>query len=161
RPATAPPDLLSAQHQALGTQHWRRPWLLKCAADRGAPVRPRPSFRIKIMRTHSCVELNATLIGEPVTLAGWVHRRRDHGGVIFVDLRDASGLVQVVFDPDTAEAFARAERLRSEWVIAVSGRIRHRPEGTENPDLASGEIEVLAADITVLGAAETPPFVPE
>jgi aspartyl-tRNA synthetase len=113
------------------------------------------------MRTHSCVELNATLIGEQVTLAGWVHRRRDHGGVIFVDLRDASGLVQVVFDPDTAEAFARAERLRSEWVIAVSGRIRHRPEGTENPDLASGEIEVLAAEITVLGAAETPPFVPE
>src|SRR5690625_3366379 len=102
------------------------------------------------MRTHACAKLNATLIGETVTLAGWVHRRRDHGGVIFVDLRDATGLVQVVFDPDTAEAFRQAERLRSEWVIEVSGRIRHRPEGTENPTLASGEIEVLAAEIAVL-----------
>src|SRR5699024_7046485 len=113
------------------------------------------------MRTHSCAKLNATLIGEQVTLAGWVHRRRDHGGVIFVDLRAASGLAQIVFDPDTAEAFAQAERLRSEWVIEISGRIRHRPEGTENPSLASGEVEVLAAEITVLAAAETPPFVPE
>ncbi|MDN5865224.1 MAG: aspartate--tRNA ligase [Gammaproteobacteria bacterium] len=113
------------------------------------------------MRTHSCVLLNAKLIGEQVKLAGWVHRRRDHGGVIFVDLRDASGLVQVVFDPDAAAAFARAERLRSEWVIGVSGRVRHRPEGTENPDLASGEVEVLAAEITVLGEAATPPFTPE
>ncbi len=113
------------------------------------------------MRTHSCGELNASVIGEQATVAGWVHRRRDHGGVIFVDLRDASGLVQVVADPDTAEAFARAERLRSEWVIEVSGRVRRRPEGTENPALASGEIEVLATELTVLAAAATPPFTPE
>lgn len=113
------------------------------------------------MRTHSCGELDASLVGEQATLAGWVHRRRDHGGVIFVDLRDAGGLAQVVFDPDTAEAFAQAERLRSEWVIKVAGRIRRRPEGTENPVLASGEVELLAAEIIVLAPAATPPFTPE
>ncbi len=113
------------------------------------------------MRTHSCGELDASLIGEQVALAGWVHRRRDHGGVIFVDLRDATGLAQVVFDPDTAEAFAQAERLRGEWVVEVSGRVRHRPEGTENPALASGEVELLADGIKVLSAAATPPFTPE
>ncbi len=113
------------------------------------------------MRTHSCGELDASLIDQTVTLAGWVHRRRDHGGVIFVDLRDRSGLVQIVFDPDAAESFAQAERLRGEWVIEVAGRIRHRPEGTENATLATGEIEVLCARIEILAAAATPPFVPE
>ncbi|MGH8274587.1 MAG: aspartate--tRNA ligase [Gammaproteobacteria bacterium] len=113
------------------------------------------------MRTHSCGELDASLIGEQATLSGWVHRRRDHGGVIFVDLRDAGGLAQVVFDPDTAEAFAQAERLRSEWVIEVAGRVRRRPEGTENKGLASGEVELLATAITVLASAATPPFTPE
>ncbi|MGH8272288.1 MAG: aspartate--tRNA ligase, partial [Gammaproteobacteria bacterium] len=113
------------------------------------------------MRTHSCGELDASSIDQTVTLAGWVHRRRDHGGVIFVDLRDRSGLVQLVFDPDTAESFAQAERLRGEWVIEVSGRIRRRPEGTVNAALPTGEIEVLCANIEILAAAATPPFVPE
>lgn len=113
------------------------------------------------MRTHSSGEVNTQLIDEAVTVCGWVHRRRDHGGVIFVDLRDRSGLVQVVFDPDTEAAFAQAERLRSEWVIEVTGRVRRRPEGTVNPNLASGEVEVLAGRIEVLAAAETPPFTPE
>ena len=113
------------------------------------------------MRTHTCGEVDAALIGESLTLSGWVHRRRDHGGVIFVDLRDARGLVQVVIDPETADAFARAERLRSEWVIEVAGRLRRRPEGTENPGMASGEVELLATELTVLAAAATPPFTPE
>ncbi|MGH8127262.1 MAG: aspartate--tRNA ligase [Gammaproteobacteria bacterium] len=113
------------------------------------------------MRTHSSGEVNTQLIDETVTVCGWVHRRRDHGGVIFVDLRDRSGLVQVVFDPDTESAFAQAERLRSEWVIEVTGRVRRRPEGTVNPNLPSGEVEVLAGRIEVLAAAETPPFTPE
>jgi len=113
------------------------------------------------VRTHTCGEVDAALIGESLTLSGWVHRRRDHGGVIFVDLRDARGLVQVVIDPETADAFARAERLRSEWVIEVAGRLRRRPEGTENPGMASGEVELLATELTVLAAAATPPFTPE
>ncbi|MGA7964568.1 MAG: aspartate--tRNA ligase [Gammaproteobacteria bacterium] len=113
------------------------------------------------MRTHSCGEVNAELIDTAVTVCGWVHRRRDHGGVIFVDLRDRTGLLQVVFDPDTKSAFAQAERLRSEWVIEVRGQVRRRPEGTENSHLASGQVEVLAGEIEVLAAAKTPPFTPE
>ena len=113
------------------------------------------------MRTHSSGEVNTQLIDDTVTVCGWVHRRRDHGGVIFVDLRDRSGLLQVVFDPDAESAFAQAERLRSEWVIEVRGRVRRRPEGTENPHLASGQVEVLAGEVEVLAAAKTPPFTPE
>lgn len=113
------------------------------------------------MRTHSCGEVTTRLIEETVKVSGWVHRRRDHGGVIFVDLRDRSGLLQVVFDPDAEAAFAQAERLRSEWVIEVEGRVRHRPEGTENPNLASGEVELLAARLDVHAVAQTPPFTPE
>ena len=96
------------------------------------------------MRTHYCGAVNADLIGETVAVTGWIHRRRDHGGVIFVDLRDREGLLQVVFDPDDAAMFAEAERLRSEFVLAVEGRVRARPDGTVNPDLATGEVEVLA-----------------
>jgi aspartyl-tRNA synthetase len=110
------------------------------------------------MRSHYCGDLHAGLIDETVRLTGWVHRRRDHGGVIFVDLRDRGGLVQVVFDPDRPEMFALAEQLRSEFVIAVEGRVRRRPEGTENPNMATGEVEVLALGLTVLNRAETPPF---
>ncbi|WP_295879612.1 aspartate--tRNA ligase [uncultured Thiohalocapsa sp.] len=110
------------------------------------------------MRSHYCGDLHAGLIDETVRLTGWVHRRRDHGGVIFVDLRDRGGLVQVVFDPDRPEMFALAEQLRSEFVIAVEGRVRRRPEGTENPNMATGEVEVLALELTVLNRAETPPF---
>jgi aspartyl-tRNA synthetase len=110
------------------------------------------------MRTHYCGELDTGLIDQEVSLSGWVHRRRDHGGVIFVDLRDRSGLVQVVFDPDRADIFALAEQIRSEYVLAVSGRVRRRPAGTENPELATGEVEVLGLSLEVLNAAETPPF---
>jgi aspartyl-tRNA synthetase len=93
-----------------------------------------------------------------VTLCGWVHRRRDHGGVIFVDLRDHRGLVQVVFDPDKPATFATAERIRNEYVLQVQGRVRLRPEGTVNPDMATGQVEVLGLELNVLNAAETPPF---
>jgi len=110
------------------------------------------------MRTHYCGHVNADAVGTEVEVAGWVHRRRDHGGVIFIDLRDRHGLLQIVFDPDTPEIFATAERIRSEYVLAVKGKVRPRPEGTINPNLASGEVEVLATDLTVLNESETPPF---
>jgi aspartyl-tRNA synthetase len=110
------------------------------------------------MRTHYCGEVNASHVGQRVTVAGWVHRRRDHGGVIFVDLRDREGLLQVVADPANKAVFAEAERVRSEYVLMVSGTVRRRPEGTVNPRLASGEVELLAQDLRVLNASETPPF---
>ena len=110
------------------------------------------------MRTHYCGLVDETLIDQEVTLCGWVNRRRDHGGVIFVDLRDREGLVQVVFDPDRVDVFATAERIRNEYVLRVRGRVRHRPEGTVNPDLKSGQIEVLGLELEVLNASETPPF---
>ncbi len=110
------------------------------------------------MRTHYCGQVTEALDGQTVELCGWVHRRRDHGGVIFIDLRDREGLVQVVIDPDTPEAFERADRARNEYVLRVEGRVRPRPEGTVNPDLVTGQIEVLAKTIEVLNASETPPF---
>jgi aspartyl-tRNA synthetase len=110
------------------------------------------------MRTHYCGQVNESLLDKEIQLAGWVHRRRDHGGVIFVDLRDREGLVQVVFDPDRAAMFAEAEHLRSEFVVSVKGRVRHRPKGTENPNLASGKVEVLALSMEILNRSETPPF---
>jgi aspartyl-tRNA synthetase len=110
------------------------------------------------MRTHYCGDINASLNGEEVTVAGWVHRRRDHGGVIFIDLRDRSGILQVVCDPDTVELFALAERVRGEFVLSITGKVRPRPEGTVNPNMPSGEVEMLATDLTILNAAETPPF---
>src|SRR4249920_153709 len=110
------------------------------------------------MRTHYCGELSAALVERTVTLCGWAHRRRDHGGVIFVDLRDREGLAQVVFDPDRPEAFAIAERVRSEFVLRVTGRVRRRPPGTVNPDLASGEVEVLAHEVEILNPSAPLPF---
>ncbi|GMQ76864.1 MAG: aspartate--tRNA ligase [Gammaproteobacteria bacterium] len=110
------------------------------------------------MRSHYCGQVTDDLLGQDVVLCGWVHRRRDHGGVIFIDLRDREGLVQVVFDPDTEEAFATAEQVRSEFVLQVEGRVRPRPEGTVNPDMVTGRIEVLGHSLTVLNQAETPPF---
>jgi aspartyl-tRNA synthetase len=110
------------------------------------------------MRTHYCGEINASLNGDEVAVAGWVHRRRDHGGVIFIDLRDREGILQVVCDPDTPDLFADAERVRGEFVLAIKGKVRPRPEGTVNPNMTSGEIEVLATELTILNAAETPPF---
>ncbi|HQU15986.1 MAG: aspartate--tRNA ligase [Chromatiales bacterium 21-64-14] len=110
------------------------------------------------MRTHYCGQLDESLLDGEVVLCGWVHRRRDHGGVIFVDLRDREGLVQVVFDPDRKDSFAIAERVRSEYVLRVHGRVRHRPAGTENPALATGQVEVLGQELEILNVAETPPF---
>lgn len=110
------------------------------------------------MRSHYCGATNSALIGETVNLCGWVHRRRDHGGVIFVDLRDRDGLCQVVFDPDRADMFELAESLRNEFVVRVTGIVRARPEGTVNPDLPSGEVEVLAHELEILSQAKTPAF---
>jgi len=110
------------------------------------------------MRTHYCGHVNETLIGSTVTVAGWVHRRRDHGGVIFVDLRDREGLVQIVCDPDAAEVFAEAEKLRNEFVVSITGLVRARPEGTTNANLASGKIEMLARRIELLNRSEPLPF---
>ena len=110
------------------------------------------------MRTHRCGEVTEQHLDQEVDLCGWAHRRRDHGGVIFVDLRDREGLVQIVFDPDYAEAFAVAETVRSEFVLKVHGKVRLRPEGTQNPGLNSGKVEVLASALEILNRAETPPF---
>jgi aspartyl-tRNA synthetase len=110
------------------------------------------------MRSHYCGQVDESLIDEEIAVTGWVHRRRDHGGVIFVDLRDREGLLQVVFDPDTPEIFAEAERIRGEYVLAVKGKVRPRPEGTVNPNMATGKVEVLAKELTTLSDALTPPF---
>ena len=110
------------------------------------------------MRTHYCGQVTAADLDQTVTLCGWVHRRRDHGGVIFIDLRDREGLVQVVCDPDRADTFRTAESIRNEYVISLTGKVRRRPAGTENPNLVSGEIEVLCHTIEVLNASATPPF---
>jgi len=111
-----------------------------------------------LKRTDYCGRIDRRRLDQTVTLMGWVHRRRDHGGVIFVDLRDREGLVQIVFNPDRVAAFPIAESLRSEYVIRVTGLVRLRPEGGANPNLVSGEIEVLAHDVEILNAAQTPPF---
>src|SRR6266700_3945676 len=110
------------------------------------------------MRTHYCGKLGAALLGQSVTLCGWAHRRRDHGGVIFIDLRDREGLAQVVSDPDRKSTFATAEKIRNEYVLKVTGVVRRRPEGTVNPNIASGEVEVLAHTIEILNPSITPPF---
>src|SRR5690242_21776531 len=110
------------------------------------------------MRSHYCGQVNEKAVGTEVTVAGWVHRRRDHGGVIFVDLRDREGLLQIVFDPDAAEMFKEAERLRSEFVVRVRGVVRPRPAGTVNANLRSGKIEVLARELEVLNRSEPLPF---
>ncbi|TAN47543.1 MAG: aspartate--tRNA ligase, partial [Betaproteobacteria bacterium] len=110
------------------------------------------------MRTHYCGDLTASLVDQSVTLCGWAHRRRDHGGVIFIDLRDREGLAQVVCDPDRVEAFRVADRVRSEFVLRVTGKVRRRPEGTVNPNLRSGEVEVLAHEVEVLNPSVPPPF---
>ena len=110
------------------------------------------------MRSHYCGQIDRSLIGEQISVCGWVHRRRDHGGVIFIDLRDREGLLQVVFDPDRKEIFAQAERIRGEYVLAVKGLVRERPEGTINENMPTGHVEVLAHELDVLNRSETPPF---
>lgn len=110
------------------------------------------------MRSHYCGQLDTSLIDQKVELCGWVNRRRDHGGVIFIDLRDREGIAQVVFDPDRAEPFAIADSVRNEYVVRITGRVRHRPEGSVNPELPTGAVEVLGHSIEVLNKANTPPF---
>src|SRR5690242_21918457 len=110
------------------------------------------------MRSEYCGLVTEARLGETVSLCGWVHRRRDHGGVIFIDLRDREGLVQVVCDPDRKDTFAAADRVRNEFVLRVTGLVRPRPDGTVNPDLKSGGVEVLAHEIEVLNSSATPPF---
>jgi aspartyl-tRNA synthetase len=114
-----------------------------------------------LKRTDYCGRIGDAHLGQTISVAGWVHRRRDHGGVIFIDLRDREGIVQVVCDPDRAATFATAEKLRNEYCIAVTGRVRPRPEGTINPNLVSGGIEVLAETIDILNASLPPPFQPD
>ncbi|CAG67532.1 aspartyl-tRNA synthetase [Acinetobacter baylyi ADP1] len=124
-------------------------------------IRPNSQYSLDfydMMRTHYCGSLTEAQIDQTVTLCGWVHRRRDHGGVIFLDMRDRDGLVQVVIDPDTPEAFATADKVRSEFVLKITGRVRRRYEGTENSNMVSGQIEVLGKEIEVLAQSETPPF---
>lgn len=111
-----------------------------------------------MMRTHYCGHLNREHIGQTVTLCGWAHRRRDHGGVIFIDLRDREGMAQIVIDPDTPQAFANAETVRNEFVLKVTCKVRARPEGTVNPNIPTGEVEMLASEIEILNASLTPPF---
>ncbi len=110
------------------------------------------------MRSHYCGQVDERLIGQTLEVAGWVHRRRDHGGIIFIDLRDREGLLQIVFDPDNPALFREAERLRNEFVVRVKGRLRERPEGTVNAHLASGRVELLATELELLNRAEPLPF---
>ncbi len=110
------------------------------------------------MRTHYCGQVTEKLIDQEISVCGWVNRRRDHGGVIFIDLRDRYGILQIVFDPDTPEIFHVAEHIRNEYVLQVNGRVRTRPDGTINPDLSTGQVEVLAKSLDVLNESDTPPF---
>ena len=111
-----------------------------------------------MMRSTYCGQVTEELIDQTITIAGWVHRRRDHGGVIFLDMRDREGLLQVVIDPDTPEAFATADAARSEYLLKITGRVRRRYAGTENPNMASGQVELLGKEIELLAKADTPPF---
>jgi aspartyl-tRNA synthetase len=113
------------------------------------------------MRTHYCGDVTESLIGQTVSLCGWVHNRRDHGGVIFLDIRDKHGLVQVVYEPEQNDMFKKAETLRHEFVVAVTGTVRSRPEGMVNPNMKSGQIEVLGSELTILNESKTPPFLPD
>ena len=110
------------------------------------------------MRTDYCGHVTSQYLDKTVTLYGWAHRRRDHGGVIFIDLRDREGLVQIVIHPDKVEAFAKAETVRNEFVLEVTGVVKPRIEGAVNPDLKTGEIEVYVDSLTILNVAKTPPF---
>ncbi len=110
------------------------------------------------MRSHYCGDLDASQVDREVELCGWVHRRRDHGGVIFLDVRDRSGIIQVVYDPDIEDSFATADKVRNEFVLRITGKVRLRPAGTVNPDMKTGEVEVLGRELEILNSALTPPF---
>ena len=109
-------------------------------------------------RTHKCNQINIDLIGQEISVAGWIHRRRDHGGVIFFDIRDEDGLVQVVYNPDSEETFALAENCRNEYVVFSKGLVRERPEGTINSNLATGEVEIVASHLDILNPSKPLPF---
>ncbi|HPX56688.1 MAG TPA: OB-fold nucleic acid binding domain-containing protein, partial [Syntrophales bacterium] len=110
-------------------------------------------------RTHYCGAVRSQDVDKEVVLMGWAHRRRDHGGVIFIDLRDREGLVQIVFNPEISpDSHEEAKKIRSEYVLAVVGKVRRRPEGMQNPDLATGEVEVMVTDLEILNESKTPPF---
>jgi len=144
---------------ASNSHRWRR--LARAASDRalGTPKNPsNPPPEQNVKRTDYCGRIDRARLGQIITVCGWVHRRRDHGGVIFIDLRDREGLLQIVCDPDRDVTFAAAEKLRSEFVIAVTGLVRPRREGTINTNLITGEIEVLAHEIEILNVSLTPPF---
>ena len=111
-----------------------------------------------MMRSHYCGDINENHLGQEVEICGWVHRRRDHGGVIFIDLRDREGIVQVVFDPDRADSFAIAESVRGEYVLKLKGRVRPRPEGTINPKMKTGKVELLGLELEILNRSETTPI---
>jgi len=128
---------------------------MACASYYSAPYSDQTE---ETMRSHYCGELNSSHIDQEIELCGWVHRRRDHGGVIFIDLRDREGIAQIVFDPDRAEPFAIADAVRNEFVIKITGKVRNRPEGTVNPDMSTGEIEVLGHSIEILNKSKTPPI---
>ncbi|STX28922.1 aspartyl tRNA synthetase [Legionella beliardensis] len=113
------------------------------------------------MRSHYSAEINETMIGQVVTICGWIHNRRDHGGVIFLDIRDRSGLVQVVYEPEQVDVFKIAEKLRLEFVVCVQGKVRARPEGMVNPKMPTGQIEILGHELNILNQAQTPPFLPD
>lgn len=110
------------------------------------------------MRSHYCDQINRELLDSSITLCGWVHRRRDHGGLIFIDLRDNRGIVQVVCDPENSKTFEIAGTLRNEYVIKVTGQVRARPEGTVNPELASGEVELITEQLDILNTSAPLPF---
>ena len=113
------------------------------------------------MRSHYCTTINESMIAKTISVCGWVHNRRDHGGVIFLDIRDSSGIVQVVYEPEFESIFSRAETLRHEHVVRITGTVRPRPAGMINENMVTGRIEVLGTDLDVLNAAETPPFLPD
>ena len=109
-------------------------------------------------RTHKCNQINNSLVGEEIAISGWIHRRRDHGGVIFFDIRDEDGLVQVVYNPDEVESFKVAESCRNEYVVYSKGLVRERPEGTKNDNLQSGDVEIVASDLEILNQSQPLPF---
>ena len=113
---------------------------------------------MKVLRSHVCEQINESLIDQVITVSGWAQKRRDHGGVIFIDLRDASAVLQVVIDPDAVEAFAVADTVRNEHVLRITAKVRARPEGTTNPDMPTGMVEVYATEIEVLNRSDPIPF---
>ena len=132
---------------------------MDCSSENPQNYSAHAAVDLHSMHTHTCGELRAEHIGQTVTLTGWVWRRRDFGGLIFVDLRDREGLTQILFDPDVdAETFATAETIRPEWPVLISGTVQHRSEGQTNEALATGEVEVLASKIEVLNTSAVPPF---